>query len=162
MRNTSALALQEPGKLTKDQEQFVHLIVREHKSIKDAATAVGYSVKTGYVWSRKPEIIAAIREMLAENQTNNQLEATNRLEKAWRTIERAYSNPNTTPTMLKAAIFTIMQANGASKTEAEKGVTFHLEVNTQMNMNALAEQQARHASQPALTYEGGFTVIEDE
>lgn len=147
--------------LTPEQQAFVRLITTEGLDIKDAAVQVGVSVRTGYNWSSHPKILHAIAEALQQNQNYNQLQATKMLRDAWATIRKSMKNPNVTPTMLKAAIFVIMQANGATKTEAEKGVTFHLEVNTQMNMNALAEQQARH-SQPARVYEGGFTVVGDD
>lgn len=148
--------------LTPQQQAFVRLITTEGLDIKDAAVhpEVGVSVRTGYNWSASGKIINAIAEALQQNQHHNQLEATKALKQAWATIRKAMKNPNVTQTQLKAAIFVVMQANGASKTEAEKGVTFHLEVNTQLNTNALAEQQARHSQPSHPIYEGGFTVVD--
>ena len=147
--------------LTPQQQAFVRLITTEGLDIKDAAVhpEVGVSVRTGYNWSTHPKILNSIAEVLQQNQQLNQLQATKELKQAWATIRKAMKNPNVTQTQLKAAIFVVMQANGATKTEAEKGVTFHLEVNTQLNTNALAEQQARHSQPSHTVYEGGFTVI---
>lgn len=157
--------------LTPQEEAFVRLVATEGLPVKKAAEHpdVQIPLRTAYAWNIHPRIVAAKEALLRGNRVRNQATATAKLDKAWRTIDNALTNPNISPTQFKAAAFIIAQANGVQEAE-NTGVSFTLQVNTQLNTNALAEQQARH-SQPAQRshpqdadgfIEGGFTVVSSD
>lgn len=155
---TSAVAERE---LTPQEEAFVRLVATEGYPVKRAAehAEVQIPLRTAYAWNIHPRIVAAKEALLKGNRLRNQATATGKLDKAWRTIDAALASPNVSPTQFKAAAFVIMQSNGVQQVE-DRGISFHVEVNTQLNTNALAEQQARH-SVAAPVYEGGFTVLDE-
>lgn len=148
--------------LTPQEQAFVRLVATEGYSIKDASAhrEVGIATVTGHTWMKRERIRLAMQEVLAETRQLNRRMARARVHKAWATVDNALTNPAVTPTMLKAAALVLMHANGDEK-YANDAPVIHVEVNTQLNNNVLAEQQQRHSQQGAV-YEGGFEVIEDE
>lgn len=145
--------------LTLQEQEFVRLIATEGAEVKDAAKDVGIAVSTGYKWNSREEIKTAIQEVLSQTRLLNRRLARARVHKAWQTIDNALVSPAVTPTMLKAAALVLMHANGDEK-YANDGPVIHVEVNTQLNNNVLAEQQERH-SKNGPVYEGGFEVIDE-
>lgn len=159
MSSTSIAKLPE---LNPQEASFVRLVAVEGLKIAEAATHPDVAIpkSTGYAWFKKEKIQNAILELLREGRMRNRMHANARIDKAWLAIDKAIANPNVTPTQFKAAAFVIMQANG-EKESVESGTTIHVEVNTQLNNNGLAEQRARHSNRGPVI-EGGFTLVDDD
>lgn len=148
--------------LTPQELAFIRLVTIEGLTIAKAAKheEVGIHPVTGYKWWKRPEIQEAVDDILAETKRVNRMAARSRLEKAWETVDKAMKSPAITPTQLKAAAMVLMYANGSEGGNVDGAPTINVQLNTQLNTNVLAEQQARH-SQPVPIVEGGYTLLSD-
>lgn len=130
-------------------------------SVSAAAKEVGVHYNTANRWMKSDIVQNTIREALQHSRLKVQSLAAQHIEDAVHTLYDATTNPLATPTMVNAAKALLQYAVGTQDASESAGTTINVQVNTELNPNAIEEQRARYAK-PAIIEAPAYTLLEDE